>query len=501
MSRSVRLALFLAVALAAVAPPAAATHGIDTDGDGVLDAPFDVDRLEPPPRDAVERGFQATRVSWEDRQLDLKCGGHDHVRDCEEMGGYVVVEEGPGCKSTALLYQWAAFGRLAKVTKAASRGRLGEAVREEPGLLPLPRETSAALVKEKALAGRLVDFRRARREARKLDAVPFFGCRCKCIVDQLVGAQVVNAEKGDVGLVPLDTPGGEDIVKTIFRAIEQNHRHAVIFLDAHTIRHDTSYDEITEDDLLDANELKLGPLDNAEPGIVTESVEEALASGRLAYTGLLLKPGADFIRPAFEDAADAALGAEGYYKISDYSGLVGMTYPYSAPGTASWETLERKGTMCSGLVDWAFGQAGMIVSDGFYSASLRNDVAEVLHQTIEDQIAASLGFWETIGSFLITGSKKKIANQVVNCFAGLGCDDNTDTWKSGVGSAYSVSPDNLLPEEFTLQGTGCAPWGSVEICAGDHVVNPNGAAVTPFLRVEPMQVLGARWEETVLEDW
>jgi len=93
----------------------------------------------------------------------------------------------------------------------------------------------------------------------------------------------------------------------------------------------------------DKNELKLGALDDTLPGIITQSVEEALARGRLAYEGLLLKP-ADFIRPAFEDATDAALGAEGYYEIADYSGLTGMSLPYSAPGTANWETLERKGT-------------------------------------------------------------------------------------------------------------------------------------------------------------
>jgi hypothetical protein len=178
-----------------------------------------------------------------------------------------------------------------------------------------------------------------------------------------------------------------------------------------------------------------------------------------------------------------------------------MALPYSAPGTNDWETLERKGTMCSGLVDWAFDQAGMTISDAFYSATLRNDVADVLYDTVKADIGSNLGFWQSIGSFLFTGTKKKIANQVVNCFAGLGCDDNTDTWKDGVGSATSVSPDNLLPEDFTLQGTGCAPWGNARICAGDQVVNPDGAPITPFLRIEPMQVLGAHWEEQVLEVW
>ncbi len=494
--------LAAAAALVLLAAAAFATHGIDTDGDGIFESPFDLDELEPPPRDAVQDAMRWEAVSWTEWQLWQQCGGREHVEDCERMGGYVVVEEGLGCDSSVKLHQWAGFGKLKNVVELTRKGKLAEVVPGE-AVVPLSRETPAMLVREKALANRLVDARKVKKELRRLDdvLVPLFGCKCRCIVNELVGAQVVNAQKGDVGLVPLNTPGGEDIVVTIFHAIEQRHRHAVIFLDPHTIRHDTSYDEPDEDDLLDANELKLGPLNNGTPGITTESVESALAHGRLAYTGLLLKPLTEFVRPLFEQAADEALATEGYYKISDYSDLDGMTLPYAAAGTATWESTELKGTMCSGLVHWAFTRVGFVITEAFYSASLRNDVAEILHETVKDQIGASLGFFETIGSFLFTGSKKKIANQVVNCFAGLGCDDNTDTWKSGVGSAYSVSPDNLLPEDFTLQGTGCAPWGNAEICAGDFVVNPDGAAVTPFLHVEPMQVLGARWEETVLEEW
>jgi hypothetical protein len=491
-----------ALALLLAGPPAArATHGIDTDGDGLVDAPFDPENLELPDRDALDRGYRAVDATWwRESQLDLQCGGHAHVRECEEMGGYVVVEEGLGCKSTVQLYEQAAFGKTRRVVNAAARGKLGVWTLEA-GLVPLPRETPPVVVLVSALAGRLVTLRGVLRDVKKLGELAPVGCRCKCVVQKLVGAQVINALKGDVGLVPVNTPGGEDIVVTIFKAIDQRHRHAVIFLGPHRIRHNTSYDEPSEDDLLDNNELKLGPLNNAEPGITTENVEEALANGRLAYEGLLLRPASEFFRPAFEAAADAALGAEGYYKISDYSGLDGMALPYSAPGTNDWETLERKGTMCSGLVHWAFDQAGMIVSEAFYSATLRNDVADVLYDTVKADIGSNLGFWESIGSFFFTGTKKKLANQVVNCFAGLGCDDNTDTWKSGVGSATSVSPDNLLPEDFTLQGTGCAPWGNARICAGDHVVNPDGAPITPFLKIEPMQVLGAHWEEQVLEEW
>jgi len=140
-----------------------------------------------------------------------------------------------------------------------------------------------------------------------------------------------------------------------------------------------------ENELLDVNEFQLGPPNNGTPGIVTESVEDAIRKGRLAYEGLLLKPGAEFIRPAFENAADFALGAQGYYEISDYSGLSGMTLPWSAAGTNAWENQERQGTMCSGLVDWAFDQAGITITDAFYPASLRNDAAHIVFESVKEE--------------------------------------------------------------------------------------------------------------------
>lgn len=461
--------------------------------------------LETPDRDAVRRSFAWEARHWqEDGRIAQKCGGVDRVEACEDLGGQVRVEDGIGCSNTAKLYQDAGFGRAARVQRLGAGGKVWEI---GPGnrVQPLSRDVPPQAVVAKAVASRLVlatDVRRAARRYGSVEAVPLpFGCKCTCVVQTLAEAQVLNAEKGDVGIVPLHSPGGEDVVVALFNAIGQRHRHAVIFVDTRTIRHDTLYDDPDEDDLLDVNEFELGPLNNGTPGIVTESVEDAIRNGRLAYEGLLLKPGAEFIRPAFENAADFALGAQGYYKISDYSGLSGMSLPWSAAGTNAWENQERQGTMCSGFVDWAFDQAGMTITDAFYPASLRNDAADIVFEAVKSEIGSNLGFVQTIGSFLFTGSKKKLANQVTNCFAGLGCDDNSDAWKKGVGSAISVSPDNLLPTQFTLQGSGCAPWGTAEICAGDSVSNPNGAAVTPFLRVEPMQVLGAHWEEQVLEDW
>lgn len=461
--------------------------------------------LEAPDREAVRRSFEWEARHWqEDGRIAQKCGGVRRVEACEDLGGQVRVEDGIGCMNTAKLYQDAGFGKAARIARLGQGGKLWEVVAGNR-VQPLSRETSPETVVAKAVASKIIlatDVQRAVRRHGSVEAVPSpFGCKCTCVVQTLVDAQVLNAEKGDVGIVPLHSPGGEDVVVALFNAIGQRHRHAVIFLDAQTIRHDTLYDEPDANDLLDANEFELGPLNNGTPGILSESVGDAIRNGRLAYEGLLLKPGAEFIRPAFEDAADAALGAQGYYKISDYSGLSGMGLPWSAAGTNAWETQERQGTMCSGFVDWAFDQAGMTITDAFYSAALRRDAADLVYESVKSEIGSNLSFVQTIGSFLFTGTKKKLANQVTNCFAGLGCDDNSDAWKRGIGSATSVSPDNLLPTQFTLQGTGCAPWGTAEICAGDSVSNPNGAAVTPFMRVEPMQVLGTHWEEQSLEDW
>ncbi|HYC01487.1 MAG TPA: hypothetical protein VEC57_20315 [Candidatus Limnocylindrales bacterium] len=434
---------------------------------------------------------------------EVRCGS-ERVDRCEdELGGTIEVVDGAGCFSQIKLV---AAGLASKTTKLARFNKRDDLRRLQPdgSLIDVPAQTDKQQLVTLARDGQLVSMRAVLRDEESRPpgvTIGVRGCRCRCIVWEMTDPQVTNAAKGAVGLVPVSDGGGEDIVRLIMNTLGQNHRHAVIFTSPSEIRHNTSYDEIDEDDLESNNKLKPAVLRNAQPGITSESVSSALATERLGYSGLLLKTAPDIISQAgAEAAADVALATEGYYKISDYSGLDGMVLPYAGPGTNDYDTDDLKGTMCSGLVHYAYTDVGFVLTETFYGASIRNDVAEILHDQIKDDIKAGLGFWQAIGNFL-TGSANKIANQVTNCFAGLGCDDNTDTWESGVGSANTVSPDNLLPEEFDVTGSGEAPWGNGFIEAGDHVVNPNGAVQTPFSVIEPMNVLGTTWNETEYILW
>ncbi|HYC56510.1 MAG TPA: hypothetical protein VEL28_16390 [Candidatus Binatia bacterium] len=465
------------------------------------------DLVQPDPADLREiynsLRPQVIELDWD----EIRCGS-ERVDRCEdELGGTIEVVDGAGCFSQIKLVSLGLASkttRLSRLNKSDDLKKLDPASGPNGGLVDVPSDTDKQQLVTLARDGQLVSMRAVRRdEELRPEGVVFGvrGCRCRCIVWDMVDPQVTNAAKGAVGLVPVSDGGGEDIVRLIMAELGQNHRHAVIFTSPSQIRHNTSYDEVDEDDLETNTKLKPAILRNAQPGILTESVSSALASERLGYSGLLLKTPPDIISQAgAEAAADVALATEGYYKISDYSGLDGMALPYAGPGTNDYDTDDLKGTMCSGLVHYAYTDIGFVLTDSFYSASLRNDVAEVLFEQLRDDIKAGLGFWQALGN-VFTSTAKKIANQVTNCFAGLGCADNNDTWESGVGSARTVSPDNLLPEEFDVTGTGEAPWGNGFIEPGDHVINPNGATQTPFSVVEPMNVVGTTWDETVYVLW
>lgn len=455
-------------------------------------------------RDIYQSDRPAIELDW----AEVRCGS-DRVARCEDdLGGTIEIDEGAGCKSQQQLIVDGLGVKTSKLQRSALKGDLVRVTPQReliaidpatpgPELVSFARE--GQLVSRKAIAR---DLRRRPRGVAPAAQAPAIGCECTCVVWDMVAPQVTNADKGDVGLVPVADGGGEDVVRLLMSSLGQNHRHAVIFLGNHRIRHNTSYDEVTSDDLVDNTHLNPAILRNGTPGITTETVEEALDSERLGYVGLLLKVHDDVLsRTAAELAADSAVGVEGYYKISDYSGLDGMTKSYSGPSTNAYDTSDLRGTMCSGLVYWAFRDVGFVFTDSFYSQSLREDVAKVLYDELHDDIKAGLGFWQAVGSSFLTGTAKHIANQVTNCFAGLGCNDNNSTWKKSITSARTVSPDNLLPRSFDLSGSGDTFWGYTVVSAGDHIDNSHGATTTPFSVVEPLNVLGTTWSESVLTSW
>jgi hypothetical protein len=460
----------------------------------------------PDPAD-LPRINDATRpitLNWD----DIRCGS-ERVERCEDLGGDIEIVDGAGCESQQQLVTLGLQNKSSTLVRLNGRQKLGATFRGE--LVPLSPTLSGPQLQTLAVNGRLVKLDavardRARPPRRRVPApaitvnLDTTGCDCTCVVWDMVDPQVSNARKGDVGLVPVADGGGEEVVRVVMNALGQNHRHAVMFVDKRTLRHNTSYDEIDDDDLQTNKLLNPSVLRNGRPGFTTESVDAALGTERLGWSGLVLKVPADD-RPRARDAVDIALAADGYYKISNYSELTGWTLDYASPSSNRFDTDNLRGTMCSGLVYHSFRDAGFSFSSTVYPERLRDDVARVLFDTVKAEIKSSLSWSQAVGSFLITGTAKHIANQVTNCFAGLGCADNGSTWKRGTGQGTSVSPDNLLPEEFDVTGPGEAPWGNRTVEAGDHVVNANGASTTPFTIVEPMNVLGTTWNETVLTNW
>lgn len=465
----------------------------------------------PEPADLMEI-YEGSDTSVKDLDLvNLLCS-RDQVESCEDLGGIIEVAGGFGCLSTGKVAKLGLSGNTRKLSKLAAKGKLGFVdAKGTPQIVPAEAKPEEILAR--AQQSDLVLIPAAQKDQKKWfkrfgqDEIdpPGWGCNCTCNVYEMIDAHVTNARRGDVALTPTTDGRGEDIVRTIMEALGQNHRHALMFIDdGQHLRHTTALNSFDADDLETNTLLKPEVLENATPGMLTDTITSALASGRLGYSGLLLthSPTTDVIfRPFFEDAAAHAEAAEGYYKINDYTNLDGMDLAYASPGSTAWEDSPLRGTHCSGFMHWAFEEAGLTISEHYYSRNLRKDIAKLLHRMIRDDISSGLGFWQSIGASIL-GVRKKIANQVVNCFADLGCDNNDNDWKRQIGASYNVAPDNLLPEDFTLRGSGCAPWEAQPACAGDTIDNAaNGAPITPFTWVEPLNLVGSSWQHTVLEDW
>lgn len=335
------------------------------------------------------------------------------------------------------------------------------------------------------------------------------GDDCICEVEAWVSRRFTNASKGDVNLVANGDGRGSPLVSLITDELGQTHRHALVFLDnGRNVRHDSMDDPGTK--YVFPSGVRLDPADlrNGLPGTVSQTVDEAWEWGRLGDDGLVLKPrqmtsvsrisGRTTVsepnRPLFEDAADIAEANEGYYKISDYTEMVGMDL--SLIGDRDDDDL--RGTHCSGFVHFAFTEAGLPISNHFYDEALRQDVAEAAYDQIRSDVHGTLG----LGIVILPDAADDIANQVVNCFAGLGCDNISNDWEDGVGDGEAVSPDNLLPTSFTLAGSGSTVWNGRTKSAGQTLSNEEfGAPTTPFRRLEPQTMTGGYWDVDTYFSW
>ncbi len=337
-------------------------------------------------------------------------------------------------------------------------------------------------------------------------ATPDATGRCQCVVFSTEPRRVTNARRGDVGLVPIFTGRGSPVVRAALAAVGQNHRHSVLFLNnGRNIRHSTLDDDAVTSVRMPVFHLNAVDLMNGRPGIISQSVDDAFDGENLDDVGLILKPqsegGVCFIgqpcvtdRDRFESAATLATTTFGYYKLSDYTDLDSMSLPY-----APWLLgNDQRGSHCSGFLRYLFEQQGYSIPLVQYGEAVRQGAADDIFSVVRADVEQKLRDQGGLG--LYPNGPTNAANQITNCFADLGCDNYSDDWRAGrvgVGTGQSVSPDNLLPQQFTLRG-GSYTWDGAVRNAGAAITNSGGNTSTPFQRVEVQQMSGGGIIRTVV---
>lgn len=330
---------------------------------------------------------------------------------------------------------------------------------------------------------------------------------CVCLVTSWVPRQVTNALEGDVGLVPIAGSRGNAVVRAALSTVGQNHRHSVMYYNAGSnIRHSTMFvgDVTPVIPLIGPVHLDADSLRNGTPGFTSIDIDGAYDEGDLDETGLVLKPSSEMLvcptrttcyapRMRFTSAVTTARATSGYYKLSDYTSLDGMSRSYSSSGVG-----DLRGTHCSGFVRFSFESTGYSIPTVTYSSSVRSAAASAVFSAARAEVTSELSWFE---AWYKPNADTNIANQIVNCFAGLDCGSWASDWRGGVGSGDSVSPDNLLPTSFTLRGSGSATWNGATVSAGSTVSNAWGNSSTPFGRVEPQVTAGGYYVETALTTW
>jgi len=313
-----------------------------------------------------------------------------------------------------------------------------------------------------------------------------------CTTYDWVPRQITNADKGDVGIVPIaGNDGGEEIVRAALSAAGQAHRHAVMFYDyGKMIRHNTMYTSqigvvipLVGPVRLDNNDLR-----NGTPGGISQSIDDAFDTGRLEDEGLVLKPKSENDRQMFKDAVDRAIDTSVYYKLAEYTDQDHMDLGWSDSRIGN-----LRGTHCSGYVTWAFSQVGFNIPAVYYDTDIRRQIAEVVHDATVDSVEQSMDGKGGLESFVISVFKpdapENIANQVTNCFAGLGCNNLEPDWDTkGPGTGWASSPDNLLPKSFLYAGSQTYEWNNKVLSAGNVTID-TGTTSSPFTRVEA-QIVG-----------
>ncbi|MCP4604688.1 MAG: hypothetical protein GY847_29900 [Proteobacteria bacterium] len=321
-----------------------------------------------------------------------------------------------------------------------------------------------------------------------------------------VPARITNGNKG----ATLLTSDPHGVIGTLLESIQQQYSHSGMFVDnGYNIAHNTA-DVGDIDYLTDSiglpEKLNGAALANIEPGLIRQTTEAAFKSKEFKSwdydyrSGVSYKGAAVLIRRditgmwdwlSYGVAADQMQEYEAFYNLYSYTDIwttepdrTDPRHLHVAP------SLEHK-NMCSGTIAWALWRGGFTVWPVYYPAEIRDDAAPVLYSAVRSMVGKKVPggdepFLGPVMQILSSGTKARIANQVVNCMAFNDCSNTGDRWEDGVGDGWTIAPDNLLPVGYA--NSFGQYWG---ISGYD----PNDTYTKWYDSVEPISYSGGYWKK------
>lgn len=247
----------------------------------------------------------------------------------------------------------------------------------------------------------------------------------------------------------------DSVIYKLLSSLGQSHSHSVMARSSQSIRHSTMIENRikTTTSFEPKPRLVASSIRDGQPGMTTHSVESALTLHEINLVqGLVLGAGGTAVeqiaRAAELQRADAEMADfRGWYRLYAYTNMA-WNDPYT--------TSVNDGNMCSGAIlhahvlagnrGWSWDQRRK-----YPQADVRQPAAELLYATVRDTAfdrfswgqSVFLDINDVLGGAGQGEVARGIGNQVVNCMAFNDCGNLTARWKNGVGSGYSVSPDDL----------------------------------------------------------
>jgi hypothetical protein len=326
-----------------------------------------------------------------------------------------------------------------------------------------------------------------------------------------VPSRITNGSEGRTLLT--STPGG--LIGTLLGSLGQYWSHSGMFIDAgYNIRHNTADPnkiKIVNDSIGLPHHLNGATLLSMQPGLITQRTDVAFgASGPPEFnffdyddsTGLqtnrnaavLLRRNTASIGGSiyYTGAARKMVEYEAYYSLYSFTDIWTTEPDPTDPSHIHVAADLNRKNMCSGTIAWAlFSGGGFDTWPLHYTAEIRDGAAPILYQLVYSALGkkvpgTNIPFLGSILLALVSGTRERIANQVVNCMAFNDCYNTGSRWRNGVGAGDSLSPDNLTPVGF-VNPHGVA-WG---ISGWD----PGNTWTQWYDSVEPVTYSGGFWKK------